>query len=158
MQNNLGNSEGISLSGHILFKLFDKFGNLKEVRAIRNSVTDVGKAEVAGLINGATTGAFTYTGIGISTPGTTALGAERDEAGATNTNHKASTCTRVTTDVTNDTAQLVTTFNFTATLAITESGVFDASPTGIMLCAQSFSAINVVSGDSLQMTWKVDVD
>lgn len=130
---------------------------------LANLVVDTGKAAVASRINGSGgEAAFTYIGIGIgataAAAGDTALQTERDETGATNTNHKSATASRVTTDVTNDTAQLVVTFNITATLAITESGVFNATPNGVMLCRQVFSAINVVSGDSLQVTWKIDVD
>jgi hypothetical protein len=87
--------------------------------------------------------------------GDTALGAEKDEAGAATTTHKSATASRVTTTVTNDTAQDVVTFNYTATLAVTESGVFNAATAGTMLCRQTFSAVNVVNGDSLQFTWKV---
>jgi hypothetical protein len=64
----------------------------------------------------------------------------------------------VTTDVTNDTAQLVYTFTVTGTAAVTESGVFNAASSGVLLARQVFSAINVVNGDSLQITWKFDVD
>lgn len=131
---------------------------------LSNLVTDAGKAGVASRINGAgSEAAFTYIGVGVGTTaaaaGDTALQTEKLEDGTTSAAaHKSATASRVTTDVTNDTAQLVATFNFTATLAITESGVFNASSAGVLLCRQVFSAINVVSGDSLQVTWKIDVD
>jgi hypothetical protein len=66
----------------------------------------------------------------------------------------------VTTDTAGDTAQLQNTFNFTTggTFAICESGVLNAASTGTLLAHQVFSAINVASGDSLQVTWKFDVD
>lgn len=137
-------------------------GAWKYEAARANLITTVGKGLAAGLLNGVITNFFDYMGIGIGTTAAnvsdTALETERDESGASNTNHKSATTSRVTTDTTNDTAQWVTTFNFSATLAITESGIFDATPSGNMLCRQVFSAINVVSGDSLQVTWKVDVD
>ena len=72
----------------------------------------------------------------------------------------SATCSRVTTSQTNDTAQLVYTWTFSSTFAVTESGVFDAAgppPSGVMLCRKTFSAINVGSGDQLQITWKVQV-
>jgi hypothetical protein len=61
----------------------------------------------------------------------------------------------VTTTTTNDTAQLTNTFSVTGTVAVTESGVLNAASTGTLLCRQVFTAINVVSGDSLALTWKV---
>ena len=66
----------------------------------------------------------------------------------------------MTTDVTNDTAQGVLSFSVTGTKAVTESGFFNhiGTATGTMLSHQVFSAINVVSGDTLQITWKIDVD
>lgn len=66
----------------------------------------------------------------------------------------AATASRVTTTVTNDTAQLLLTFNFTASFAVTESGALNASSAGTLLARQVFSAINVANGDSLQVTWK----
>ena len=65
------------------------------------------------------------------------------------------TASRVTTTVTNDTAQLVGTVAETATIAITESGVFNLDTAGVMIARQVFTAINVVNGDSLQFTWKI---
>jgi|GEM_PF-738108 len=63
--------------------------------------------------------------------------------------------TRVTTTVTNDTAQLVTTFTFTAAFNVDESGVFNAAAAGNMLCATAFGDIPVISGDTIQITWQV---
>lgn len=136
---------------------------VKEMQ-ISNGIPTVGKALVAGRINGSgSPAAATYVGVGVGTTAfnaaDTALETEKLVDGTTSaTAHTSGTPSLVTTDVTNDTAQLVATFAFTATLAITESGVFNASSTGTLLARQTFSAINVVTGDSLQLTWKIDVD
>ncbi len=127
---------------------------------IANLVTDAGKAGVASRINGSGgEAAFTYIAIGTGgvapAAGDTALGAEITTGGGARAN---STASRVTTDVTNDTAQLVNTFSLTASFAVTESGVLNAAAAGTLLCRQTFSAVNVVNGDSLQVTWKIDVD
>ena len=150
----------LALNGLRIPGLTGSWGNSLQ---LSNLITNTGMAAVASRINGdGSEAAFAWIGIGIGTTaaavGDTALETERDEAGATNTNHKAATVSRTTTDVTNDTATHITTFNFTATLAVTESGVFNATPTGVILCHQVFSAINVVNGDSLQVTWDIDVD
>lgn len=127
---------------------------------IANGVTDAGKAGVASRINGSgAEAAFTYIAVGT---GTTAFAAGNTtletELAASGLSRAAATASRVTTDVTNDTAQLVLTFTVTGTQAVTESGVLNASSSGVLLCRQTFSAINVVNGDSLQVTWKIDVD
>ncbi|MGA2443687.1 MAG: hypothetical protein ABSH08_22255, partial [Tepidisphaeraceae bacterium] len=62
--------------------------------------------------------------------------------------------TQVNTSVANDTTQLVHTWTFSATFAVTEEGILDAASTGNLLARQVFSAINVVSGDSLTVTHK----
>jgi hypothetical protein len=127
---------------------------------ISNLVTDAGKAGVASRINAAGgEAAFTYIGVGT---GTTAANAAdttlQTELATSGLSRAAATASRVTTDVTNDTAQLVYTFTVTGTAAVTESGVFNAASSGVLLARQVFSAINVVNGDSLQITWKFDVD
>lgn len=129
-------------------------------RQVENLVVDAGKAGVASRINGAGgEAAFTYIAVGTGTiapaAGDTALGTEIIDSGLARAN---STASRVTTDVTNDTAQDQHTFSVTGTKAVTESGVFNAASAGTLLCRQTFSAVNVVNGDSLQVTWKIDVD
>lgn len=130
----------------------------------RNLVVTAGKAAAASRLNGSGgEAAFTAIGQGIGTTspaaGNTTLETERTAAGGASAVHALPTASvtvsRVTTTVTNDTAQLVGTITEAATLAITESGVFNADTAGTMLCRQTFSAVNVVSGDSLQFTWRI---
>lgn len=47
----------------------------------------------------------------------------------------------------------VGTVSFTSTLAIVEHGLFNASTSGTLMDRSVFSAINVVSGDSIQFTY-----
>ena len=63
----------------------------------------------------------------------------------------------VTTTLTNDTAQWTGTsaIPITAIMAITESGVFNADTNGTMLCRQTFTAVNVAVGDTLNFIWQV---
>jgi hypothetical protein len=65
------------------------------------------------------------------------------------------TASSVTTTLTNDTAQFVGTVSISGTIAVTESGLFNADTNGTLLARQTFSAVNVVSGDSIQFTWKI---
>jgi hypothetical protein len=132
-------------------------GNFDNKKNVRNLVTNAGFAGVASRINGSgSEAAFTYIEVGIGTTaaaaGNTALESAITDSGLARAN---STASRVTTTQTNDTAQLVNSFTVTGTKAVTESGVFNASSAGVMLCRQVFSAINVQNGDSLQITWKI---
>ena len=62
---------------------------------------------------------------------------------------------RTTTSVTNDTYTVTGTVNAGSTLAITEAGTFDAVSAGNMLIHGVFSAVNVVSGDSIAFTFNL---
>lgn len=140
-------------------------GYWSDHKMFKNGVTDAGRAAVASRINGSG-GAAAFTAIGQGT-GATAFNAadttlqtevKADGTAASGVHALATasvTVSRVTTTVTNDTAQLVGTISETATIAVTESGVFNADTNGTLLCRQTFTAVNVVSGDSLQLTWKV---
>lgn len=140
-------------------------GYWKTAKVVKNLITSAGKAAMASRCNGAG-GEAAFTSIGLGT-GTTAanvadtaleagkLGDGTVDGGVHILATASVTASRVTTTVTNDTAQLVGTAAFTATVAVTESGVFNANTAGVLLCRQVFSAINVVNGDSIQVTWKV---
>lgn len=135
-------------------------GVWSDSRLISNLVVSAGAAGVASRINGAgSEAAFTYIAVGIGTTaaaaGNTALESEIVDSGLA---RAAATASRVTTDVTNDTAQDLYTFSVTGTKAVTESGVLNAGAAGTLLARQVFSAVNVVNGDSLQITWKFDCD
>ena len=51
----------------------------------------------------------------------------------------------------------VATISYTATLAITEHGVFSASTAGTLWDRSVFTAINVVTGDSIQFTYTLSI-
>lgn len=131
----------------------------------RNLITSAGKAAVASRINGAgSEAAFTSIGQGTGTTAATVndttLEAGKTASGTADSGVHALpsasvTVTRVTTTVTNDTAQMVGTVSQLATMSITESGLFNADTGGVMLARQTFTAIPVSSGDSLQFTWKI---
>lgn len=126
-------------------------------KRVRNLVTTVGKALVAGRLNASgAPAAATYIAVGTGATAAnaadTTLGTETSTSGLARV---AATASLVTTTTTNDTAQLTTTFSVSGTVAVTESGVLNAASSGTLLCRQVFSAINVVSGDSLAITWKI---
>lgn len=134
-------------------------GSYAQMKVIGNGVPTVGKALIAGRINGSgTPAAADYIAVGT---GTTAFAAGNTtletELAASGLSRVQGTVSLVTTTTTNDTAQVTTTFTVTGTQAVTESGVLNASSNGTLLCRQTFSAINVVNGDTLQITWKVAI-
>jgi len=115
-------------------------------------VTNAGMAKVASLL----TSAFSYIAIGSDDGSTLTLDATNTALGNELQREQATTSVE-TTNVTNDTAVFQATFNFTSAATIQESGVFDASTGGTMLCRQTFPALNVQAGDSLVLTWKITV-
>jgi len=125
-----------------------------------NLVTTTGKALVAGRINGSgSPAAATYIAIGIGTTAAAVGDTTLESEITTNGGQRASaTASLTTTDTTDDTARLVKTFSFTGSFAVTEAGALNAASAGTLLNRQVFSAVNVVSGDSLQVTIDIDVD
>lgn len=131
-------------------------GQVIDTRNTPNTIVNAGLASAAGLLNGEVTDFFDYLAIGTGTTSPAATDTQLETEITTGGGGRASsTNSQVTTIVANDTAQFVHQWDFTASLAITESGIFDSSTAGSMLARQTFSAINVNNGDSLQITWKV---
>ena len=144
--------DGLKVSGWFWFQLYNSKGELKEERLVPNAMTTTGLASVAALLvaDKAFTG-YDYiaygTGVTAVASANTALEAEVARMGTSGT--------VVTTTSALDTGQFVSITTFGASFAITEAGVLNASSSGNLLCRQTFAAINVVSGDSLQVTYKV---
>lgn len=153
--------QGTSLKGFIKIEHFDPEGKLIECVETPNALTNAGFTEVAGLFcsdQSASYTAFDYIAVGTGTTAATATDTQLETEETENSlGRSSSTGTLVTVNVANDTCQLVHSFSVTGSVAVTESGVFNAASTGTMLCRQTFSAINVSSGDTLQITWKVTV-
>jgi hypothetical protein len=122
-----------------------------------NLITNVGHAAANARMSGqGSYAAFVNLAIGTGTTAAaatdTALQTEISTLGGA---RGAATATQTTTTVANDTTQLVKTWTFTGSFAVTEEGIFDsASSGGNMLAHQVFGAVNVVSGDSLTITHK----
>lgn len=146
----------LKLKGLISLKVTDKDGNLKDERLIKNIITNAGLAQIALLAGDASAVPFTYLALGTGTTAAAATDtALETESSASGLERAAATVSRVTTTVSNDTLQLAKTFTSGATAAITECGIFNDASAGTMLGHQVFSAANVVSGDSIALTYKV---
>ncbi len=125
-------------------------------KKVSNLVTNAGKAGDAARLMASAVAAFTYIALGIGTTAAaatdTALGSEITTGGLART---TGTVGSKTTTVTNDTATLTNTFTASGSFAVTESGVLNAASGGTLLAHQVFSAINVVSGNNLQIEWDI---
>ncbi len=125
------------------------------------TLTNLGAAIFADRVR---TSPGTYTtspkhiGIGVGATGAGRTAAVTDTGLSTEVESRASgTESTVTTTVTGDTYQSVGTVSITGTRAVDESGLFDASSSGNMATSATFPVINLSSGDSLQLTWKVKI-
>lgn len=124
-----------------------------------NLVTTKGKEIIAKQLGGTTTAPVTAVAIGTGTTaaaaGDTALQAEITTNGG---QRGAATVTNTTTSTTGDTEQWVKSFTFSGPFAVAEEGLLDNNTSGgNLLARQVFSAINVVSGDVLEITHKVQL-
>lgn len=124
-------------------------------------LTNKGKALFA---DRARTSPGTYTtspkwiGIGTGATGAARTAVAADTALTTEVDTRAvGTESTVTTTQTGDTYQTQGTVSIGGTRAIDESGMFDALTTGNMATSATLNLINLLSGDSLQLTWKVQI-
>ena len=86
------------------------------------------------------------TGTGAEASGDTGLGTKVETGRATGTQTEGASAIIY---------RSVDTISYTGTRAITEHGLFNASSTGTLMDRTVFSAINVVSGDSIQFTYEL---
>lgn len=151
---------GMPIMGHVTVVVTDPNGNIKAYRQMDNIVVNVGETCTGARMFGTTAtqcanlGLFNYIGIGTNS-------AAED---ATHTGLQTETNTRqqdLTNTLTNSTgpgatSSLSGTFAFTGSAGIQESGLFDASTGGHMFARKLISpAVNVISGDSLTVTWTI---
>lgn len=114
-------------------------------------VTNIGLGIITGLLASSENKHVHWgTGTTAAAPTQTALvAASSDETRASGAQ------SQVTTSVTNDTYQVVATLTCATTAkAITEVGVFSAATAGSMYSRNTFDAINLAVGDSIQFTIK----
>ena len=125
--------------------------------------TNAGFVELAKHATGTGTPvAWTYMALGEGTgPGnndnatSTTLDDENTDSNGLQRTATGVTASVVTTTVTNDTAQWVKTFTSTATMTITEAGIFNASSGGDMLLVGDLNpTAPMVSTDTLTLTIK----
>ena len=147
-------ADGLALRGEITLEQ-RRGGKLIARRVVQNMVVNTGLAWLAGAITGDTTTPTDLKYIGLGT-GTTAAAAGDTALETPTADARASgTVTRVTTTTTNDTVQIVGTVTAGGARAVTEAGLFSAASDGTLGARQVFSVMNLASGDTLQVTWKL---
>jgi len=99
-----------------------------------------------------------WIGVGTGATGAARTAVAADTALTTETDTRAvGTESTVTTSQTNDTYQTQGTISVGGTRAYDEGGTFDAITTGNMSVSATYNVINLLSGDSLQLTVKTQV-
>lgn len=123
-------------------------------------ICDVGRAQAAGYLVGSTAGVAqvnTYygnVGTGAGTAAVTDTTLFTETGSARIAMASGSGLSRVTTTVTNDTAQYVFTYTATGGINVTNAGYFTASSGGVLMQKSDHATIPLLSGDSIQYTFK----
>jgi hypothetical protein len=142
-------AEQIKVTGQVCITVTDKNGQVKDRREIKNLVVTTGKEFIAARMVGTPT-AMSHMALGsvntAAAVGDTALGTELG---------------RVSLASATATGAVVTyTASFpagTATGAVVEAGVFNASSAGTMLCRTVFAVVNKGADDAMSVTWAITV-
>lgn len=142
-------ADQIKLTGQVSIQLFDKDGNVKDSREIKNLVVAAGKQFIAGrMVNTPT--AMSHMALGASNTaaavGDTALGSELGRVALSSSSASGAVVTY--------------TASFpagTATGANVEAGIFNAASGGTLLCRTVFAVVNKGIDDAMAITWAVTV-
>lgn len=142
-------AEQIKVTGQVCITVTDKNGQVKDRREIKNLVVNTGKEFIAARMVGTPT-AMSHMALGsvntAAAVGDTALGTELG---------------RVSLASATSTGAVVTyTASFpagTATGAVVEAGIFNASSAGTMLCRTVFAVVNKGADDAMSVTWAITV-
>jgi hypothetical protein len=122
-------------------------------------VTNVGKGITAKRFLGAspTQAEPKFLALGVGATGAARTAAAADTALSTEVETRVGTNagTTVTTTNTNDTYQVIQTITATANRAVDEAALFDASSAGSMFVSATFPVVSLLTGDSVQITAKV---
>lgn len=162
------------MMGHITMVLYGADDQIKAYRQTDNTVVDEGDNCMSSLTFDLTAGAncgkvaAKFDIIALGTGGgacgaqpaetVTAVTTEITTGGGNRQNATSSTLTPASAGSTAAVA-LVKTFTFSSTFAVDESAVVNSSATGSddALAVQCFTDVNVISGDTLQLTWTFNV-
>jgi hypothetical protein len=142
-------AEQIKVTGQVSIVITDKDGQIKDQREIKNLVVTTGKEFIAARMVGTPT-AMSHMALGsdntAAANGDTALGGELGRVALASATAAGAVVTY--------------TASFpagTATGAVVEAGVFNASSSGTMLCRTVFAVVNKGADDAMSVTWAITV-
>ena len=144
--------DNLKVTGQVSISLYDKDGNLKDGREIKNLVVNAGKGFIASrMISG-----------GASVMSHMALGSGTTAPAAGDTALESLLGVREILDSSTSPASGVVLYTSSfeagdATGAVTEAGIFNAATDGTMLCRTTFDTINKSATDTLSVTWTITI-
>jgi hypothetical protein len=142
-------NDQLKVTGDVVVEITGADGKVKDRREIKNLVVSTGKTYIAGRIVGTPT-AMTHMAIGsnntAAATGDTALGSELGRVALTSSAASGAVVTYVASFPAG-----------TGTGAVVEAGIFNASPSGTMLCRTVFAVVNKGADDAMSITWAITV-
>ena len=142
-------AEQINVKGAVTIQVFDKSGAVKETREIKNLVVTAGKGFIAARMVGTPT-AMSHMALGA----TNTAAANADTALGSELGRVALASAAASGAVVTYTASFPA---GTATGAVVEAGILNASSGGAMLCRTVFSVVNKGADDAMSVTWAITV-
>ena len=141
--------DGLKITGAVEITLFDKNGDIKDTRSIKNLVVTTGKTFIAARMVG-TPAVMSHMAIGSSgtaaAVGDTALGTELGRVAVASAASSGAVVT------------YTATFSAgTGTGAVVEAGILNADTAGTLLCRSVFPVVNKGVDDGMSITWTVTV-
>ena len=143
--------EQFKATGTLEIVVTDKDGNIKEVRKLKNIVTDLGKGWIAARMSGTST-PVAMSNMAIGTGTTAAVSSQ-----TTLVTESARSALSSTVVATNTVTYTATFGAGSGTGAVTEAGIFNAASAGTMLNRTTFAAINKGASDTISITWVVTI-
>tara|TARA_R110000822_G_scaffold310366_3_gene442856 strand:+ start:1549 stop:1998 length:450 start_codon:yes stop_codon:yes gene_type:complete len=139
--------EKIKLRGDVAIVLSNASGEVKETREIKNLVVTTGLGFICSRMAGTSSGVMSHMGLG---SGSTAASASDTDLGSILGSREALDSSTASAN----TIQYIASYSQgSATGAVTEAGIFNASSSGTMLCRTVFPVINKSSDDTISVTW-----
>jgi hypothetical protein len=141
--------DGLKITGAVEIKLFDKDGNVKDQRNIKNLVVTTGKEFIAARMVG-TPAVMSHMAIGSDNTAAdiadTALGSELGRVALASSTSSGAVVTNTATFAAG-----------VGTGAVVEAGTFNAGSAGTMLCRSVFAVVNKGADDGMSITWTITV-
>lgn len=141
----------ITFSGKLKIEVFDKDGNLRETRKVKNTVTALLDAHIADRLSDVGEAAIGYMAIGTGS----GQGASSTGLAASAGRVALDSTTQGTGADDNDVIYVATFPAGTGTGAITEAGIMRANDNTSMMAYADFSVVNKGALDSFVVTWTI---